>query len=181
MNTLSKCQEDIETCASPLTGWADLFSKIKVFFKFFSKSDQTQERNDPEGGDQLWESSGRLLNRWPQPDICTWLLFSCPGSSIPTPCTDNLQKMVDNLQEPIDNLQEPLENLQEPLDNLQELVDNLQEPIDNLQELLTATLEFQTKWPWPWPPTTLTNPTATATLTTLTTLTTRSTLTKNIP
>ena len=38
LNTLSKCKEDIETCASPLTGWADFFSRrnvlsIKVLLK----------------------------------------------------------------------------------------------------------------------------------------------------
>ena len=42
-------------------------------------------------------------------------VFSCPGSSIPTPCKDNLQEPTDNLQEPTDNLQEPTDNLQEPL------------------------------------------------------------------
>ena len=36
--------------------------------------------------------------------------LSCPGSSIPTPCKDNLQEPVDNLQEPVDNLQEPVDN-----------------------------------------------------------------------
>ena len=57
-----------------------------------------------------------------------WAMFSCPGSSIPTPCKDNRKESTDNLQEPLDNLQEPTNNLQEPPDNLQELTDIHQEP-----------------------------------------------------
>ena len=47
-------------------------------------------------------------------------VFSCPGSSIPTPCKDNRQEPVDNRQEPVDNRQEPVDNRQEPVDNRQE-------------------------------------------------------------
>ena len=36
------------------------------------------------------------------------VVFSCPGSSIPTPCKDNRQEPVDNRQEPVDNRQEPV-------------------------------------------------------------------------
>ena len=61
-------------------------------------------------------------------------VFSCPGSSIPTPCKDNRQELVDNRQEPVDNRQEPVDNRQEPVDNRQEPVDNRQEPVDNCQE-----------------------------------------------
>ena len=42
-------------------------------------------------------------------------VFSCPGSSIPTPCKDNRQEPVDNRQDPVDNRQEPVDNRQEPL------------------------------------------------------------------
>ena len=47
-------------------------------------------------------------------------VFSCPGSSIPTPCKDNRQELVDNRQEPVNNRQELVDNRQEPVDNRQE-------------------------------------------------------------
>ena len=63
-------------------------------------------------------------------------VFSCPGSSIPTPCKDNRQEPADNRQELVDNHQEPVDNRQEPVDNRQEPGDNRQEPEDNRQEPL---------------------------------------------
>ena len=61
---------------------------------------------------------GKALNDWKRQK--STIVFSCPGSSIPTPCKDNRQEPVDNRQEPVDNRQEPVDNRQEPVDNRQE-------------------------------------------------------------